>query len=277
MISKIKIVLHHGVGWALTAVFILPLLWVLVASLREVGLPPPTTVEWYPPDPQWQNYQTIFERVPMIRYLRNSLFVVATAVPITLIIASMAGFGISQLPLRPRRQLVYLSIALLIVPAAAVWLFRFQILRWFGLLDSIWALILPAFTGSNALFVLLFYWTFRRIPGEMFEAAQLDGATAVTVWWRLALPLSRPTIVGVTVLTFVMYWSDFISPILYIFSPSNYTLAVGLQILNQLDRTNWPLLMAAAVVMTAPVILMFVILQRFFLHDLSLSNLFEKN
>jgi multiple sugar transport system permease protein len=277
MISKLRAILHHGAGWVLTAVFLLPLFWVLVASLRMPGLPPPNTVEWWPADAQWSNYQVIFERVPMTRYISNSILVVATAVPITLLIASMAGFGMSQLPTRPRRQLVYLSIALLIVPAAAVWLFRFQILRWLGLLDSMWALILPAFTGSNALFVLLFYWTFRRIPAEMFEAAQLDGATAVTVWWRLALPLARPTIVGVTILTFVMYWSDFISPILYIFDPQNYTLAVGLQILNQLDRTNWSLLMAGAVVMTAPVILMFIFLQRFFLHDLSLSNLFEKN
>jgi len=277
MISKFKGLVHHGAGWALTAVFVLPLLWVLVASLRAPGLPPPNTVEWWPPAPQWSNYQLIFERVPMTRYITNSILVVAIAVPIPLVIASMAGFGMSQLPTRPRRQLVYLSIAFLIMPAAAVWLFRFQILRWLGLLDTLWALILPAFTGSNALFVLLFYWSFRRIPGEMFEAAQLDGATAVTAWWRLALPLARPTIVGVTVLTFVMYWSDFISPILYIFDPQNYTLAVGLQILNQLDRTNWPLLMAGAVVMTAPVILMFVFLQRFFLHDLSLSNLFEKN
>jgi multiple sugar transport system permease protein len=277
MISKVKALLHHSAGWVLTAVFLLPLFWVLVASLREPGLPPPNTVEWWPTDPQWHNYQAIFERVPMTRYMTNSVLVVATAVPLTLIIASMAGFGMSQLPRQPRRQLVYLSIALLIVPAAAVWLFRFQILRWLGLLDTLWALILPAFTGSNALFVLLFYWTFRRIPGEMFEAAQLDGATAVTVWWRLALPLSRPTIVGVAVLTFVMYWSDFISPILYIFDPQNYTLAVGLQILNQLDRTNWSLLMAGAVVMTLPVILLFILLQRFFLHDLSLSNLFDKN
>jgi multiple sugar transport system permease protein len=199
------------------------------------------------------------------------------AVPLTLFISSLAGFGISQMPDKPRRQLVYLSIALVIVPAAAVWLFRFQILQWLGLFDTLWALVLPAFTGSNPLFVLLFYWTFRRIPGEMFEAARLDGATAVTVWWRLALPLSRPTIVAVTVLTFVMYWSDFISPVLFIFDPQKYTLPVGLQILNQLDRTNWPLLMAGAVVMTLPIIFMFILLQRYFLHDMSLSNLFDKN
>lgn len=277
MISKLKSGSHHLVVIGITAVFILPLFWVLIASLRETGLPPSNSIEWWPTDAHWENYATIFDRVPMLRYMKNSLLVVAAAVPLTLLISSLAGFGISQMPDKPRRQLVYLSIALVIVPAAAVWLFRFQILQWLGLFDTLWALILPAFTGSNPLFVLLFYWTFRRIPGEMFEAARLDGATAVTVWWRLALPLARPTIVAVTVLTFVMYWSDFISPVLFIFDPQKYTLPVGLQILNQLDRTNWPLLMAGAVVMTLPIILMFVLLQRYFLHDMSLSSLFDKN
>lgn len=277
MISKLKSGSHHLVVIGITAVFVLPLFWVLVASLRETGLPPSNSIEWWPTDAHWENYATIFDRVPMLRYMKNSLLVVVAAVPLTLLISSLAGFGISQMPDKPRRQLVYLSIALVIVPAAAVWLFRFQILQWLGLFDTLWALVLPAFTGSNPLFVLLFYWTFRRIPGEMFEAARLDGVTAVTVWWRLALPLARPTIVAVTVLTFVMYWSDFISPVLFIFDPQKYTLPVGLQILNQLDRTNWPLLMAGAVIMTLPIIFMFVLLQRYFLHDMSLSNLFDKN
>lgn len=277
MISRLKSGGHHITAVLATAVFILPLFWVVIASLRQPGLPPPNTIQWWPTEPYWQNYQTIFEIVPLLRYLKNSLIVVGVAVPITLLIASLGGFGISQLPDQPRRNLVYMSVALLIVPAAAVWLYRFQIIRWLGLLDTLWALILPAFAGSNTLFVLLFYWTFRRIPNDMFEAARLDGATAVGVWWRLAMPLSRPTIVAVTVLTFVMYWSDFTSPVLFIFNPQNYTMPVGLQILNQLDRTNWPILLAAAAFMATPVIIMFLILQRFFLHDLSLSNLFEKN
>jgi multiple sugar transport system permease protein len=194
---------------------------------------------------------------------------------VTLVVAALAGFAMDQLPDRQRRFLVLSSIALLMVPGAAVWLFRFQILRWLGLLDTVWALIAPACAGSNPLFVLLFYWTFRRIPDECYEAARLDGADALSIWWRLALPMARPTAVGVVVLTFVMYWSDFISPVLYVYDPAAYTLPVGLQLLKQLDPTNWPLLMAAAVCMAAPVVLLFSLLQRFFLHELSLAHLLE--
>jgi multiple sugar transport system permease protein len=125
--------------------------------------------------------------------------------------------------------------------------------------------------------VLLFYWSFRRIPPEIFEAARLEGANPLLIWWRIALPLARSTSVGVIVLTFVMYWSDFINPVLYLYRPETYTLPVGLQILKQLDATNWPLLMAGAAFMTAPIVVLFVFLQRHFLSDMSLGELFERN
>jgi multiple sugar transport system permease protein len=264
-------------GLLVALAFCLPLYWVVVASLRQTGLPPPRTIEWWPADPQWDNYRHIFQLVPMSRYALNSLLVVAAAVPLTLLTASLAGFGLAQLPERPRRQLLSASVAVLVIPAASVWLFRFQILRALGLIDSLAALVVPALSASSPLFVLLFYWGFRRIPPELFEAARLDAASALTVWWRVALPLARPTTTGVTILTFVLYWSDFVSPVLYIYNPRYYTLPVGLQILNQLDSTNWPLLMAAAVFITLPILALFAILQRLFLHPTSLANLMDKN
>jgi len=274
---RIRAGLHHSIAVVVTILLLLPLFWALIASLRAVGAPPPNTIEWWPRDANFQNYSQIFEVLPVGRYLINSLIVVGLAIPITIVTASLAGFSIAQLPSRTQRYLLFFSIAVMMIPAASVWLARFQILRWLGLIDSLWALVAPAFAASNPLFVLLFYWTFRRIPAEMFEAARLDGASALSVWWRLALPVARPTATGVALLTFVMYWSDFISPVLYIFDPKWYTLPVGLQILKQLDATNWPLLMAGAVLMTIPVILLFGFLQRFFFHDLSIAGLFDRN
>jgi multiple sugar transport system permease protein len=269
--------IRHALALIVTILFLLPLFWTVVNSLRPVGAPPPNSIEWWPADPQWNNYRELFEQLPMMRYLRNSLLVVGLAVPITLLTASLAGFSIAQLPDRPRRRLLIFCIVVLMIPSASVWLARFQILRWLGLINTLWALIVPAFAASSPLFVLLFYWTFRRLPVEMFEAARLEGASAVTAWWRLAMPLARPAAIAVIVLTVVLYWSDFVSPVLYIFDPTWYTLPVGLQILKQLDATNWPLLMAGAVFMTLPVILLFIVLQRFFLSDFSMANLFDRN
>ncbi|MEA3335955.1 MAG: carbohydrate ABC transporter permease [Chloroflexota bacterium] len=278
------IISHHTAGAAvrfllallLAVIFLLPIYWALVASLRQPGLPPPQTVEWWPEAARWQNYADIFRLVPMGRYTLNSLAVVAIAVPATLITAALAGFGLSQLPDPARRWLLIASILVMMIPAPAIWMFRFQLLRWTGLLSSLWALIIPAFAASSPLFVLLFFWTFRRNPQELFEAAQLDGANAVQVWWRIALPLARPTLAAVAVLTFVLYWNDFVGPVLYLYRPETYTLPVGLQILKQYDATNWPLLMAGAVFMTLPIVFLFLILQRWFLTDRSLANLLEK-
>lgn len=269
--------LHHLGALIVTILFLLPLFWALVNSLRAVGAPPPNTIEWWPREAAWENYSQIFEMLPFSRYLVNSLLVVSIAIPATLTTASLAGFSMAQLPERPQRILITFSVVVMMIPAASVWLARFHILRWLGLLDTLWALIVPAFAASSPLFVLLFFWNFRRIPLEVFEAARLEGASALSIWWRLALPMARPTITGVALLTFVLYWSDFVSPVLYIFDPAWYTLPVGLQIVKQLDATNWPLLMAGAVIMTLPVILLFGSMQRFFLHDLSIAGLFDRN
>lgn len=273
MTSRLTLGLRHVAGLALTVAFVLPLFWVVIASLRQPGLPPPTTVEWWPAQAHWDNYLEIFRILPLAHYVGNSLLVVAVAMPATLVSASAAGFGLSQLVAPWRRRVFVASVVLLMVPGMAVWLFRFQLLRWVGLQDTLWALIVPAFAGSSPLFVLLFYWTFWRVPAEVYESARLDGASAPTVWWRIAQPLAWPTTAGVMVLTFVMYWSDFTNPVIYIYRPELYTLPIGLQILNQMDATNWPLLMAASVVMAMPIILLFLLLQRFFIHDLSLGRL----
>ncbi len=249
----------------------------MTASLRQPGLAPPVTVEWWPTNAHWDNFTEVFRAVPMARYLKNSLIVVGTAVPLTLITASLAGFSMAQMPDKARRRLLAVSVAYLVVPAASIWMFRFQILQVLGLVDTLWALILPAFAASSPLFVLLFYWTFRRIPSELIEAGRLDGANAWAIWRRLALPLARPTTIAVTILAAVLYWNDFVSPVLYIYRPELYTAPIGLQILKQVDSVNWPLLMAAAVLLTLPVAVLLIILQRVFLNNLSLAETMERN
>jgi multiple sugar transport system permease protein len=265
-------VIDHVLPLVVTAVFLLPLVWTVSASLRQPGLPPPRTVEWIPSSIALDNYARMMELVPMGRYLLNSLIVVAAAVPLTLLVASLAGFAMSQLERRSRRALVVLSIGVLMVPVTALWLTRFLLLRAVGLVDSLAALMVPALMGSSPLFVLLFFWTFRRVPSELFESARLEGAGPVSVWRRVAMPLAVPTTVAVSVLTFLLYWSDFIGPLLYLKSPDLYTLPVGVRHLQQLDRSDWPLLMAASVLLAVPALAMFSVAQRFFISDDRLSE-----
>jgi multiple sugar transport system permease protein len=268
--------LHVIAALLVVVLFILPLWWMIVASLRPIGLPPPRTIEWWPADPQWSNYTEIFRQVPLGRYTLNSLLVVIVAVPMTLLTSSLAGFGLSQLRQPWRSRLLFVTIALMMVPSPAVWLFRYQILRWLGLLTSLWSLVLPSFAAGSPLLVLLFYWTFQRNPMELYEAARVEGADAWTTWRKIAIPMARPTVAAVIVLAFALYWNDFTNPVLYLYRPSTYTLPVGLQILKQLDATNWSLLMAGAVVVTLPMALLFLLLQPLFLSGNALSELLDK-
>jgi multiple sugar transport system permease protein len=263
----------HALALALAALFLLPLVWTVSASLRAPGLPPPRGVEWLPDPVAFDNYGRIFDVLPFGRYLFNSIVVAVVAVPLTIVTASMAGFAMAQLERRSRARLVVISVVLLLVPVTALWLTRFLVFRTVGLIDSLAALIVPAVMGSSPLFVLLFYWTFRRVPAELFETARLDGAGAFSVWWRIGLPLARATIVAVAVLAFLFYWSDFLSPLLYLKSPELYTLPVGLRQLQQLDRSDWPLLMAASVLLAVPAVAVFAIAQRFFLRDNRLATM----
>ncbi len=275
--SRRRLLVYHLVAIIGSIGLVLPLYWAFVASLAVSGAPPSPSITWFPTDPQWQNYKAVFQLIPMGRYLTNSLFVVMWAVPLTLLTASLAGFSMAQLPAKLQKRLLTFTIVWLIIPNTAVWIFRFQLYQWLGLLDSHGALIAPALAASSPLFVLLYYWSFRRIPQELFEAAQIDGGGAWLVWRRIGLPMVKPTTMAVIVLTFVLYWSDFVSPTLYLNDMQKYTAPIGLQFLLQMDRVNWPILMAAAIIMIVPVLLLFLVLQRFFWHETTLARLFDKN
>ena len=265
----------HVVALAAALAFVAPLALALAASLQPTGQPL-RAADWLPDAPAWGNYLRIFAVVPLGRYAANSLIVAALAVPATVVIASMAGFAMAQLPPRERYLLLALAVALRMVPVTALWLTRFVLFTQLRLIDTFWPLLAPVWMGSSPLFVLLFYWSFRRTPLALFESARVEGMGALGIWARVALPLARPATMAVAVLTFVQYWSDFISPLLYLKSEARYTLAVGLRIMQQLDITGGPLLMAASVLMTVPVLLVFLLAQRAFWPDARLGGVYGR-
>jgi multiple sugar transport system permease protein len=246
--------------------FLLPLLWAVSASLQAPGAVR-HSMPLIPAPPAWSNYRDVFVVVPMLRYAANSLFVIVVAAPVTVLVASWAGFALSQLSPRWRWRLIALSVLCLMVPLTAIWLPRFILFAEAGLIDRRIALAVPALMGTSPFYVLLFAWACLRVPREVYEAARLDGATPWRIWREIALPLTRPAVVAVAILSAVHYWNSFIEPFLLIRTDANKTASLGLRVLYGLDRTNWPLIMAGAVVVIAPVLLLFVLAQRAFLQD----------
>jgi multiple sugar transport system permease protein len=259
--------LNYSLAILVAVACAIPLFWMISTSLRPVGLPLPQRFEWVPPQLSLNNYPEAFRVVELGRFAVNSLLVVLTAVPITLLTASAAGFALVQLPQRVQRVMLGISVAALLVPVMALWITRFLVYKQIGILDTPLALIAPAVMGTSPFYVLIFVWAFERVPREVYEQARLDGASAWRVWWSIGLPLVRGATTAVAVLATVYYWSDFISPLLYVNNQAYYTLPVGVQALQQATRTNWPLLMAGAVVLTVPVLVMFIVAQRYFFQE----------
>lgn len=164
-------------------IFLLPLFWMLSASLYPRGVPLPTSLQLIPEGFTLSNFARIWEIIPIGRFTLNSLVVVVLAVPITIVTGSWAGYAIARLPLKSQRRWIVVSLALLMVPGIALWSTRFFIFEAFGWMDSILALIAPAWMGTSPFYVLMFYRAFRRIPSAMYEAARLDGAGVLKTWW----------------------------------------------------------------------------------------------
>ena len=260
-------------GWrqpaaiAVAVAFLLPLWFMVSGSLREPGTPPPRTPELIPRPLSTNSYDRAFDLVDLGRHTVNSLIVAALTVPLAVLVASLAGFALLLLAGRARAVIVGLSFAALMITVTAQIVTPFAIFRSLGLTDTWVPLIAPALLGLSPFYVLLFYWSFRRLPPELLEAARLEGMLPFAMWRRVAMPLVRPVTIAVALLAFIASWGNFLEPLIYVFDPALYTLPLGLRSLETLDRTNYPVLLAGAVVATAPVVLAFFIAQRYFLHE----------
>lgn len=240
----------------------LPLIVTLAGSLREPGRPPPRTPELVPWPPTVEGYRQAMELIDLGRVSANSIVVALLAVALTLIVASSGGFALARLPLRPARWVVGASLVALMVPLTALLVGRFTIFSGLRLTDSFAPLVAPGLIATSPLYLLVFYWSFRRLPAELFEAARLEGATPIVTWWRVGMPQVWPVTVAVGSLAFVISWGDFLGPLIYLFDARLYTMPLGMRALAQLDPTRAPLLLAAAVIATAPVVVAFLIGQR---------------
>jgi multiple sugar transport system permease protein len=248
--------------------FVLPIVWVIALAFQSPGRPFAGTLAPFAWPPTTASIERVFTIVDFGRFLANSLFVVAVTVPATILVASWAGFALAQLPARWRTRIIVVAVAVAMLPLTAIWLPRFILIKELGLIDSLWSLTLDALIATSPFNVLIFLWSFAKIPAGIYEAARLDGASALRIWGGIAMPLIRPTIVAVGVLSFAHHWSSFIEPTLYLRSTENMTVTLGLKMLQQLDRGDWPVLMAGILLATLPVIAGFLLCHRAFLREL---------
>jgi multiple sugar transport system permease protein len=261
----------HLVLIPIAIAMLIPLAWMLVTSVQTLGETrqyPPTLV---PHTLQLHNYSDVLRLAPFGRWFLNTTIVTVAVVIANLLFCSLAGYAFARIKFFGREVVFILVLATLMIPFQVVMIPTFLIVRRLGLIDTLGALIVPNLAGAFGIFLLRQF--FRTLPVELEEAARIDGASRLGVLFKIVLPLSGPALATLAVVTFLWTWNDFLWPLITIYSPSNYTLQLGLTTFQGAHQTTTNLLMAANVMSMIPVLLLFFIAQRYFIRGIATTGL----
>lgn len=214
----------------------------------------------WPLHPTWSNFAELLrnsEEAPIGRWLFNSIFVSSASTALVLLVDSLAAFGFSRLKPPFGRSVFALVIATLMVPGQVLLVPMYLLLNRLGWIDTYWALIVPA--GAGAFGVFLLYQFFNAIPRELEDAARLDGCSSLRVYWHVMLPGARPALATLAILTFIGVWNDFLNPLVFLDSINKFTLPVGIALFQSSYVTEYGKTLAASVVCTLPVLVLFLL------------------
>jgi ABC-type glycerol-3-phosphate transport system permease component len=254
-----------------------PILWMLSTSVKPESEIVTTQIRWIPDEFTLEHFSAILTNYPMTRWLFNSLFTATAATLLVLALDSMAGYAFARLQFRGRSVIFMIVLSMLFVPIQITVVPLFILFSRIGLTDTYWALILPV--GANVTGVFLMRQFFLSIPFELEDAARVDGASTLRIFLSIILPLARPALTAVAILTFLSTWNSFFWPLIVTRSDDVRTLPVGIAQFLSLragmvqGQMSIGQSMAGAVLAAMPPIIVFVILQRYFIEGISRTGL----
>ncbi len=253
-------------------VFLLPFLWMLSTSLKpdaQLYAYPPI---WIPNPLQWSNFPKTVTFVPFFLYLRNTLIISLSSMIGVVISSALAAYSLARIRWPGRHILFLMTIATLMLPSQVTLIPVFLVFKNLGWVGDFRPLILPQFFGF-AYYIFLMRQFFMSIPNELSEAAYIDGANEFRIFWSVILPLAKPALATVAVFQFIRSWTDYINPLIYLNDQNLYTLQLGLQQYSSQYGREWGLLMAAAVLISLPPIIIFFLTQRTFVQGVTLTGI----
>ena len=268
-----------SIGWyaaltVLTVVFVAPLLWMLSTSFKTRQGSTQFPLTWIPRQISLEGYDTIFNtttQTPVLRWFLNSVIAASGHTLIVLVTASLAGYALARMRFPGRNVAFAVIIGTLFIPQFVFLMPNYLIVDYFGWLDTLLAVAIPGTAGAFGVFFLRQF--FLSLPKELEEAALLDGANRFQIFLRVILPLSRPPLATLAVLSFLTNWNDFLWPVYVLISPGSQTLPPGLSTLNSAYNTNYPVIMAGGVLASIPVLIIFFIAQKYIIEGVSRSGL----
>lgn len=274
--SRLRIV--NRVCWTLALSvaaipFLFPFLWMLSSGLKSAaeifGSPSLVPRHW-----QWRNYLEVFTYQPFARQYFNSLYISLTVTVVTLFFASLAGYALARMRFAGAALVGLFLVSALMVPEEVTIIPNFFLMKRLGLVDTHWPLILlPVFGPHGIVATFLMRQYFLAVPKELEEAGRMDGLSRFGVWWRVALPMSRPALAAVAIISFLHSWNLFLEPLIFISSLENFTLPLALtNFTDPYGTPLWHLQLAATSLAVAPILVVYLIAQRQIIESFALSG-----
>jgi multiple sugar transport system permease protein len=255
----------------LAAAYLLPLVWMITTSFKTVPqsiASPPVVFPW-PPD--FSAFPNAISRMNFIGALRNTLLYAVPAVIGTLVSCSLVAYGFAIVKW-PGRDIVFVIVlATMMLPTQVTLIPLYVIYAKLGWINTFLPLIIPSFLGVP-FFIFLLRQFFRGIPVDLLDAARIDGASELRILTRIVVPLSKPALITVGLLTFIDKWNDFYGPLIYLQKPELRPLSLALQVFQAAHSTDWPQLMAASVLIAAPLVVIYFVAQRWFIEGITLTG-----
>jgi len=261
---------------ALAAVVLYPLVWLLLSTFKpnaEFG----QNMGLLPNNPTIENYIKVAEGiagVPMWRFFANSLLIAVGSVIGTVLSSALAAYAFARIQFKGLGILFAAMIGTLLLPFHVVIIPQYILFNNLGMVDTFWPLLLPKFLATEAFFVFLLVQFMRQMPRDMDEAARIDGAGHIRIFWAIILPLIRPALITCAIFAFIWAWNDFLGPLLYLTSPEMYPLPIALRLYNdQSSTSDYGATVTASFIALLPVLLFFLVFQRFLVDGVATQGL----
>ncbi|GBD93019.1 L-arabinose transport system permease protein AraQ [bacterium BMS3Abin05] len=268
----VSLFIHFGL-LAAAAVALLPFIWMLSTSFMPTGESSTFPPRFLPVHFSLTQYLVLFRQVKLGRFFLNSLILSISVTLISLFVNSLAGFAFAKFSFRAKKPLFVFLLSSMIIPGQVTMLPVFLLLNKMGLLNTYFGIILPGMASIFGIFLIKQY--LQSIPDSLLDAARIDGARDFTIYWKIILPLAKPVLVTLALLTFMGTWNDFLWPLIVMTRENMYTLPVALANLLGEHVQDAELMMAGSVITIVPIILVFLLLQKYYIQGILIGGLKE--
>ncbi|MPM11959.1 L-arabinose transport system permease protein AraQ [bioreactor metagenome] len=267
---SLRMVLTFILLTVLALLTLVPFLWMVSSSFKTNNEVFTVPIQWIPNTLHPENYSVIWERIPLVTFFKNTAILSIVITVIQLFTSSFAAYGFSKMHFKGRDVLFLAYIGTIAVPWQSYMIPQFIMMRNMGLSDTLWSLILlQAFSAFGVFLLRQYYMT---IPDSLSESARIDGLSEWGIYRRIILPLVKPALASLTIITFVNTWNDYMGPFIYLSSTENKTIQLGLKMFVGLYDAEYALIMAASVVSILPVGIVFLSMQKYFVEGVASSG-----